>query len=79
MDGVYPIPHGNPWLGDKGVWRGGVSDGVSTATVSCPDCGEVCSLTSHNIDAQGRVTPSLVCPTRNCDFHKFVELVGWDK
>ena len=79
MADEYVLKHDNPWQGGKGVWRGGIFDGVSTATVSCPKCGEVASLTAHRINSEGKVTPSLTCPARNCDFHEWVRLDGWNK
>lgn len=32
---------------------------------------------THCIDAEGRVTPSAVCPHAGCQFHEFVVLEGW--
>ena len=48
-----------------------------TAFVTCPHCGDSASLSGHSIDASGRVTPSLVCPTDGCSWHVHVTLVGW--
>ena len=46
-------------------------------TVYCPKCGREGSL-DHEIDAEGRVTPSVVCPHEGCDFHDNVQLLGWE-
>ena len=66
----------------KGVWMerhlqdpGGVKE---SAAVSCPKCGEVCSLTEHSVAADGTVSPSLVCPF-NCGYHAMVKLQGWKR
>jgi len=62
-----------------GCWRGGTRpDGTRTASVSCPNCGKVASLSDHAIGAGGYVTPSLICPF-DCSFHDYVQLDGWDK
>lgn len=65
------------WLVIPGQWRSGTRDGRRTATVSCPDCGRSASLSDHEIRADGTVTPSLVCPFDDCDFHAWVKLEGW--
>lgn len=46
--------------------------------VQCPKCEKWYSL-DHDVDSDGRVTPSLNCPTTGCDFHEFVRLDGWGK
>jgi hypothetical protein len=64
---------------ERGTWQS-VSAGaraVWKAIVSCPRCGFSCSLRSHDVDAAGVVTPSLVCPNDGCDFHDHVTLEGW--
>jgi len=50
-------------------------DGLS-AWMKCPN-GHLATLTDHQIDANGTVAPSVVCP-EDCSFHEFVRLVGWD-
>ncbi len=50
---------------------------VHTAAVTCPKCEKVMSLKAHTIAANGAVSPSLVCPEPDCDFHKFVVLEDW--
>jgi len=46
------------------------------ATVVC-DRGHALTLRQHAIDAQGVVSPSVVCPAPGCDFHRFVQLDQW--
>jgi hypothetical protein len=60
-----------------GRWKGAISDGKRTALIACPTCGEVASISQHEIDTDGKVTPSVVCPFDGCDFHAYVKLVGW--
>ena len=57
-------------------WHKITADGKETARVRCPKCQEWATL-DHEIDAVGRVTPSLVCPNESCDFHENVVLAGW--
>lgn len=68
---------GDTWLTDPGVWRGATRDGERTATMSCPECGEVASLSNHEIAPNGDVSPSVVCPHEGCGFHRYVTLEGW--
>ena len=70
------LKQGEPFEG-KGLWKGATRDGKRTANVSCPTCGKTASLSGHDIDAAGKVTPSLVCPYNDCTFHEHVELEGW--
>jgi hypothetical protein len=50
--------------------------GKKSASVECPKCGNMYYL-DHTISDDGNVTPSLVCPFDNCDFHEFVVLEDW--
>lgn len=50
---------------------------VRTACVTCPKCEKVMSLKNHAIAENGAVSPSLVCPENDCDFHEFVVLEDW--
>ena len=52
------------------------SDGVS-ATMHCPECLERSSLYDHEIDEDGTVKPSVVCPRDSCSFHDHVRLLDW--
>lgn len=51
---------------------------VTTACVTCPNCGNAMSLKEHTIAENGIVSPSLICPTENCSFHEFVHLEDWE-
>ncbi len=42
----------------------------------CPQ-GHLGVLPNHEIDKEGLVTPSVVCPKPSCDFHSFVKLEDW--
>lgn len=65
------------WLIEKGVYRIGTTDGKKTATMSCPNCGVSASLSHHDIDEKGNVSPSVVCPNESCSFHEYVQLVDF--
>lgn len=59
------------------------------AMLYCPNCHKPMSITNHSIDADGNVSPSVVCPNNlglaqgiekfgeKCQFHEFVRLDGW--
>lgn len=51
--------------------------GTPTARVACAKCGQSAPIWFHEIDAEGNVTPSLVCPMDGCDWHVTVMLQGW--
>lgn len=51
---------------------------VRSATVTCPECGKVASLSDHQIGDDGTVSPSLLCPYDDCNFLEYVQLEGWD-
>lgn len=74
---LRPADPEDVWQEDPGTWRGVERDGERTATVACPDCGRVASLSGHEILNDGRVEPSLVCPYDDCDWHEWVILAGW--
>lgn len=46
------------------------------ATMTCPR-GHVLTLRAHVIRPDGKVSPSVVCPTRECTFHAYVRLANW--
>ena len=59
------------------TWKGlGTPDGRS-ASFTCPKCHTVAHLDGHAIASDGKVTPSVVCPNRACDYHEWLKLVGW--
>lgn len=39
--------------------------------------GHVSILTEHQIEPDGTVNPSCVCPKKGCNFHAWVKLIGW--
>lgn len=58
----------------RGSWRKLAQS--ERVMVSCPDCGLSCEL-DHDISTDGKITPSLDCPSPTCRFHEFVQLDGW--
>ena len=62
----------------SGRWHASKPAGKPTsALMSCPECGKVCSLSGHTINPDGTVEPSLMCPYDGCGYHDFVKLEGW--
>lgn len=63
-------------------------DGTKSAWFWCPRCGLMGSLGGHTIDAEGNVTPSVLCGYNGylkdgvlqvCGFHETgIRLVGWE-
>jgi hypothetical protein len=59
-----------------GTWHPITADGKPSARMACPGCGANGSLTDHEIDSEGRITPSVDCT--QCDYHEVgVVLEGW--
>jgi hypothetical protein len=56
-------------------WRGAM---FRTAILSCPSCGKLASLASHEILASGRVMPVVRCPHPSCGWEDAVRLDGWE-
>lgn len=83
MTGSYEFKRwtGDWWETPKGHWSAPPAPDWSRHSVflSCPVCGEVARL-PHDVDAQGQVTPSVVCPNvLKCPMHLSpVKLLGWD-
>jgi hypothetical protein len=48
------------------------------AFATCPN-GHECRINGkvHTIEANGDLNPSYVCPVKDCGFHVFVTLEGW--
>jgi predicted RNA-binding Zn-ribbon protein involved in translation (DUF1610 family) len=60
------------------TWKGlKLANGGRSASFTCPKCGQTAVLIDHEINADGTVRPSVVCPTENCDFHEWIVLGGW--
>ena len=63
----------------KGNWdRFEHLPGKRTAAIACPMCDHLFSVVNHQITADGSCSPSVVCPHRDCTFHQFVQLLGWE-
>lgn len=60
-----------------GTWKGLETAQGKSASFTCPDCRQTGALVDHEILANGRVHPSVVCPTEGCTFHKWIVLDGW--
>ena len=58
-------------------WQCGTTPTGRTALFCCPN-GQIGSLTDHEIQPDGTVQPSVVCPHDGCNFHEFIKLEGWD-
>lgn len=77
------LPRSDGW--QRGAWRPWlhpVFPGPTfkhTAALLCPGCGRAFTLGGvHAIDANGVVSPSVVCPYPPCVFHVFVRLEEWE-
>ena len=63
---------------NSGTWKGvKLSDGSRGASFTCPHCRQTASLIDHEIDENGDVNPSVVCPDRICEFHRYIRLLDW--
>lgn len=51
---------------------------VKLLVVVCPN-EHYLGIVNHNIDPDGTVTPSVVCPIKGCTFHEFIKLEDYDK
>ena len=60
-----------------GTWKGLKIETGRSASMTCPDCGLTCVLIDHDIELDGTVQPSVVCPAEDCNFHEIVVLNGW--
>lgn len=70
-----------------GQWAiGGDPDFIVFVSIACPDCKRLSTLqrsvpkegtTGHRIDADGVISPSVVCPHDGCRFHEWARLNGW--
>ena len=74
----YPtvFPRSNDYA--PGTWKGlKLADGSRSASFCCPGCEQLGALVDHVIFDDGRVHPSVVCPTEGCDFHEYIQLEEW--
>jgi len=73
---MIPIPKSSEQRPAKGEWSPRVVGGKRTAQLACPKCGDSGSLCTHEIAADGSVTPSVMCNA--CDYHESgLRLEGW--
>lgn len=61
-----------------GTWKGLQTDSRRSASFTCPECQQIAYLLNHRIGDDGKISPSVVCPTVGCGFHEFIKLEGWD-
>lgn len=45
--------------------------------ICCRGCGRWTTVRTHQIDRDGIVTPSLVCPMTGCTEHVWGKLIDW--
>jgi hypothetical protein len=55
-------------------WTRALRDGRPTVRIACPKCLTSGDLDAHDIDDDGNVSPSVVCPSAICDFHDTIKL-----
>ena len=60
------------------AWRPVTLEGNPTARFTCPS-GHSWLLDDHEIAGDGEVSPCVVCPEDDCDFHEFIQLTDWGK
>jgi hypothetical protein len=62
-------------------WWRPVQPSGTWVSISCPTCGQGLSIkrasAGHDVDVDGKVTPSVVCTHPGCTFHDMVVLEGW--
>ncbi len=51
---------------------------VWKAIIACPECGFESSIRTHEVAADGTISPSLVCPASGCSWHVWGRLDGWE-
>lgn len=71
---MKPYPQSNDHR--AGTWKGLKTGTGRSASFTCPN-GHVGTLSDHTIADDGSVSPSVVCPYENCDFHEYIQLEGW--
>lgn len=60
------------------TWKGELrADLTKSALVCCPS-GHVFSLSDHEVDEKGNVSPSVKCPWDGCGFDQSITLMGWE-
>jgi len=62
----------------RGEWEPLQSGDQRKASIVCPECGRMRLIISHTINADGTVSPSVVCGMSDCSFHEFIKLEEWN-
>jgi len=64
----------------SGFWRWVRRDDIHVLKVACPLCGTEGDLEEgkHEVDYDGTVSPSLICPGDSCDWHDHAKLQNYD-
>lgn len=57
-------------------WQATFHPGGWSVDLRCPS-GHIGGLGGHEIAADGKVTPSVICPHEGCGWHVSVRLMGW--
>lgn len=58
-------------------WCPSLQVGVGrTAYIACGN-GHIGLLTAHEIADDGKISPSVVCSLKGCDWHVYARLMGW--
>lgn len=70
-----------------GTWWPMKAQDLSVIIIKCPKCRKIATLVrpplkgegveGHDVESDGTVKPSLVCPNDECAFHEHVTLEGW--
>lgn len=56
-----------------------IVEGYRLPVIECPGCGNsLLGVSSHEIEENGNVNASVVCPYKDCGFHEFVVLEDWN-
>ena len=72
-----------------GTWTimGNIKKEEAVVSICCPECWRNSTVrkspgisedAGHLIDDSGKVHPSVVCPTSDCDFHSYIVLEYWE-
>jgi len=75
------MEHGNvdKQVPNQGAWDIHVAgqEKYPLVVILCPKCQKVSCLRNHTIHRDGTVSPSLVCPRDECNFHEMIKLKDW--
>lgn len=62
----------------RGQWRSGLANGKHTTLICCPCCGYVGALReTHEIAADGTVSPAYWHDVTSCGYYEFIRLEDW--